>query len=164
MLLHVATHIVDQVLGLSDDHANPLFAGLWVDNRELAAPYAASPIAQTRCRGAPPIPLAMAPAAYEAIRDCPFVSFYATAAAPEDLAELFDWQHLVTEMIPSAPIPNVLIGRPFTANWLMPSRWAWASKADRLLINSTGATIGKTSKGRTVLPELNRLCGRQYLP
>lgn len=98
VLLHEATHIVDQVLELSDDHANPLLAGLWTDNRELAAPYAASPIAQTRFRGAPPIPLAMAPAAYEALRDSPFVSFYATAAAPEDLAELFAWQHLATDL------------------------------------------------------------------
>lgn len=98
VLLHEATHIVDQVLGLSDDRSNPLVEGLWTDNRALAAPYASNHVAETRFRGAPPLLLAMAPAAYEALRDSPFVSFYATAAAPEDLAELFAWQHLATEL------------------------------------------------------------------
>lgn len=98
VLLHEATHIVDQVLGLSDDHANPLLAGSRVHNRAFAAPYKESPLAQTGFRGAPLIPFGVAPAAYEALRDSPFVSFYATAAAPEDLAELFAWQHLVTEL------------------------------------------------------------------
>lgn len=98
VLLHEATHIVDQVLGLSDDRAHPLAAGLWADARELAAPYVHSPLAKTRFRGAPPIPLATAPEVYKALGNSPFVTFYATAAAPEDLAELFAWQHLATHL------------------------------------------------------------------
>lgn len=96
VLLHEATHIVDQVMGLSDDEAGALRSGVWEDLRTLAEPHSSSPAANTPFRRKPPVPLRDAPALYESLRGTPFVSFYATAAAPEDLAELFAWQQLAS--------------------------------------------------------------------
>jgi hypothetical protein len=87
---------VDQVLGLSDDASGPLRAGIWSDLRALADPYASSLAAQTLFRGGTPVPLRHAPAYYASLQASPFVSFYATAAAPEDVAELFAWQQMST--------------------------------------------------------------------
>lgn len=94
VLLHEATHVVDQVLGLTADSHAPLMAGVWESAREPVAAQASSLALQTGFRRAPRIPLDKAPAYYQALAASPFVSFYATAAAPEDIAELFAWQQL----------------------------------------------------------------------
>lgn len=94
ILLHEATHIVDQVLGLTTAADSPFRAGVWEGPRLLALPWAASPAAHTAFRRAPKIPTGQAAAAYRALAKTPFVSFYATAAAGEDVAELFAWQQL----------------------------------------------------------------------
>lgn len=96
ILLHEATHIVDQVLGLSHDAAGPLRAGIWEDVRTLSESHASSLAARTPFRREPAIPLRYSPAFYESLRKSPFVSFYASAAAPEDMAELFAWQQLAS--------------------------------------------------------------------
>lgn len=96
VLLHEATHIVDQVLGLTEDAAGPFMSGVWADVRALSQPHADSLAASTPFRRQPPIPLRYAPAYYESLRQSPFVSFYATAAASEDVAELLAWQQLAT--------------------------------------------------------------------
>jgi hypothetical protein len=57
VLLHEATHIVDQVAGLTDEPDDPVRAGLCVDLHELAEPFASAPYAPTIFRGEPPIPL-----------------------------------------------------------------------------------------------------------
>lgn len=94
VLLHEATHVVDQVLGWTADDASPLMAGTWATVRQPAEPYRSSLAAQTRFRGAPQIPLGEAPEYYRALRQTPYISFYATAAAPEDVAELFAWEQI----------------------------------------------------------------------
>lgn len=96
VLLHEATHIVDQVMGLTDDEAGAFRAGIWEDLRTPSEPHASSPALTTPFRRMPPVPLGDSPALYEALRQSPFVTFYATAAAPEDLAELFAWQQLAS--------------------------------------------------------------------
>jgi hypothetical protein len=96
ILLHEATHVVDQVLGLTTAADSPFRAGLWAAPRELAQPYGSSLAAKTWFRRAPKVPIGQAPAYYRALGETPFVSFYATAAAAEDLAELVAWEQLAT--------------------------------------------------------------------
>lgn len=96
VLLHEATHIVDQVMGLTDDEAGAFRAGVWEDLRTPSEPLASSPALSTPFRRMPPVPLGDSPALYDALRQSPFVTFYATAAATEDLAELFAWQQLAS--------------------------------------------------------------------
>jgi len=96
ILLHEATHIVDQVMGLSDDENGVFRAGIWEDLRMPSEPHASSLALNTPFRRMPPVPLRDSPAHYDALQQSPFVTFYATAAAPEDLAELFAWQQLVS--------------------------------------------------------------------
>ncbi|WP_147391791.1 hypothetical protein [Pelagerythrobacter aerophilus] len=96
ILLHEATHIVDQVLGLSEKATGSFRADIWKDLRTLSEPHASSLAARTPFRRAPAIPRRYSPAFYESLRKSPFVSFYASAAAPEDLAELFAWQQLAS--------------------------------------------------------------------
>jgi len=98
VLLHEATHVVDLVLGLTADADSPFRAGIWTDARTLAPPHAGSLAAKTPFRREAPVPLQQAPAFYEALRQSPFVSAYATAAASEDLAELFAWHHLASRL------------------------------------------------------------------
>ena len=94
VLLHEASHVVDQVLGITSDEDGVFRSGIWADLRALEMPYASSLIAETPFRGAPAIPLREAEAHYRALSESPFVSFYATAAAVEDFAEVFAWQQL----------------------------------------------------------------------
>ncbi|ATB33032.1 hypothetical protein [Melittangium boletus] len=98
LLLHEATHVVDRTLGVSTD-VRP-FSALWVDYRDLAAPYATGPMGVTTYRRGRPIPLAESPELYKALGASPFVSLYATASAGEDLAELAAWSHLGRLHIP----------------------------------------------------------------
>ncbi|NUB45894.1 hypothetical protein GEU84_015970 [Fertoebacter nigrum] len=94
VLFHEATHIVDQVAGLTDEATDPLRAGIWTDLRSLAEPYSSAPYARTIFRSQPPIPLSRAPKIYRSLQMSPFVSLYATAAMGEDVAELFAWHQL----------------------------------------------------------------------
>lgn len=96
ILLHEATHVVDQVLGLSDDDEGPFRVGIWDDLSTPAEPHASSLAMKTPFRREPKVPLGNAPAFYESLRASPFVSFYATAAAAEDLAELVAWQQMAS--------------------------------------------------------------------
>ena len=96
VLLHEATHIVDQILGLSDDEAGLFRVGVWDDLRTPAEPHASSLAMNTPFRRKPPVPMGDAPGYYEALRASPFVSFYSTAAAAEDLAELAAWRELTS--------------------------------------------------------------------
>lgn len=98
ILLHEASHIVDLVMGLTDDDEGPFRAGIWDGARSIAAPYASSLAAKSPFRGQEPIPLAQSPDFYESLRQSPFLSSYATAAASEDLAELFAWQQLESRL------------------------------------------------------------------
>jgi hypothetical protein len=94
ILVHEASHVVDQVLGLTDDNASSFMAGNWDTTRQPLEPYLSSLALQNRFRGAPRIPLGDAPRFYRALSETPFVTFYATAAAPDDVAELFAWQQM----------------------------------------------------------------------
>lgn len=94
ILVHEASHVVDQVLGLTDDSASSFMAGYWDTVRQPLEPYLSNIALQNRFRGAPRIPLSEAPEYYRALSETPFVTFYATAAAPEDVAELFAWKQV----------------------------------------------------------------------
>ncbi|MEN7536649.1 hypothetical protein [Aurantiacibacter flavus] len=94
ILLHETSHVVDQVLQLSANPAYRFGAGIWENQQTLAKPHADSLAVHTPLRRHPPVPARHAPAYYQSLSDSPFVSFYSTAAASEDLAELFAWQQL----------------------------------------------------------------------
>lgn len=94
ILVHEASHVVDQVLGLTADKASSFMAGTWDTTRLPLEPYMSSLALQNRFRGAPAIPLSEAPRYYRALSETPFVTLYATAAASEDVAELFAWNQI----------------------------------------------------------------------
>lgn len=94
VLLHEASHVVDSTLGLSTKQGGAYTAGIWEDRTTLSPGLAASPAAATSFRRRPPLPIGQAGAVYDALAKTPFVSLYATAAAPEDLAELMTWRDI----------------------------------------------------------------------
>jgi hypothetical protein len=96
ILLHETTHAVDATLGVTTDPRGPFTNGVWLDRSRLAPAYDKSPINATTFRRGPKTPAGKAQALYQALGRTPFVSLYATAAAPEDLAELVAWQQLST--------------------------------------------------------------------
>jgi len=100
LLLHEATHVLDMSRKLTERQGNAFGSGIWrastAQGRVALAPgLAASPAAATRFRGAGPIAASRARSHYDALANTPFVSFYATAAPGEDLAELVAW-HVIT--------------------------------------------------------------------
>lgn len=100
LLLHEATHIVDMAQELTGQPGNVFGSGIWEAPQDggrapLAPHLAASPVAASRFRGAGLIPASRARIHYDALATSPFVSFYASAAPQEDLAELMAW-HVVT--------------------------------------------------------------------
>jgi hypothetical protein len=98
ILLHEATHAVDATLGISASPKSPFAAGIWLDRTRLASPYDRSLINATTFRRGAKTQAAKAQALYQALSRTPFVSLYATAAAPEDLAELVAWEQLSTQL------------------------------------------------------------------
>jgi len=96
VLLHEASHVVDSTLGLSSKDG-PFAAGIWQDRSTLAPGLASSPAATTTFRRGARIPLGRADGIYDALALTPFVSLYATAAAPEDLAEFITWRHIAAQ-------------------------------------------------------------------
>ena len=97
LLLHEATHVLDMSMKLTERQGNAFGNGIWLaptaqGRIPLAPGLAASPAAATRFRGAGPIAASRARTHYDALAQTPFVSFYATAAPGEDLAELVAWQ------------------------------------------------------------------------
>jgi len=101
LLLHEATHVLDMSSKLTEKPDNAFGSGIWQapqgPGRPALAPHlAASPAAATRFRGAGPIAAGRARSHYDALAQTPFVSFYATAAPGEDLAELVAW-HVISQ-------------------------------------------------------------------
>ncbi|WP_243391191.1 hypothetical protein [Xanthomonas prunicola] len=92
LLLHEATHIVDNTLQITAD-GGP-FREIWTDYRSLAASLDRGPVAHSVYRRAPAQPLSQAPALYRALAESPFVSLYSTTLASEDFAELIAWREL----------------------------------------------------------------------
>ncbi|UXA53285.1 hypothetical protein M0D45_00275 [Xanthomonas prunicola] len=92
LLLHEATHVVDNTLKITAD-GGP-FREIWTDYRSLAASLDRDPVAHSVYRRAPAQPLSQAPALYRALAESPFVSLYSTASAGEDFAELIAWREL----------------------------------------------------------------------
>lgn len=98
ILLHESTHIVDGVLGISGDDRSAFRQDIWTpgERRMLLPPYDANPVAGIAWRGGAKAPLGRAAELYRGLSRTPFVSLYASAAAPEDLAETVAWQQLAT--------------------------------------------------------------------
>lgn len=96
ILLHEGTHVVDAVLGLAADDANPLRAGIWKrgERRALLPPYDDSPINDVLWRSGKKIPFALAIGVYQGLSASPFVSLYASGAVSEDIADTVAWQQL----------------------------------------------------------------------
>lgn len=95
VLLHEATHVADGSLGITANMESPFVMGIWEGRRELMPLLAGSAAATTTFRGGRPVPLGKAETIYDALAQTPFVSLYATAAAPEDLAELVAWNEVL---------------------------------------------------------------------
>jgi hypothetical protein len=111
LLLHEATHVVDQDLGLSTEILP--FGALWTGYRDLSETYAAGPMGRSVYRRGPPMPMSQAPALYRALAASPFVSLYATASASEDLAELSAWSTLSARLgVPLTIEVRDAAGRP----------------------------------------------------
>ncbi|MCF6371356.1 hypothetical protein [Rhizobium halophilum] len=97
ILLHETTHVVDLVLGSSSQGFHALHEGVWKDGAtSLEALYDIKPLQRILWRGGRRLPLAEAPAVYEALGMTPFVSLYAATAAGEDVAETVAWYELAT--------------------------------------------------------------------
>ncbi|MBB3221216.1 hypothetical protein [Pseudoduganella umbonata] len=96
VLLHETSHAVDRALGLTADRRSPFVDGVWADRATLVPSLASSPAAGTAFRGGEPVPMGKASDVYDALAHTPFVSLYATAAAPEDFAELVAWHVIST--------------------------------------------------------------------
>lgn len=99
VLLHEATHVLDLTYGISSQHEWPFMRGIWLDHRRLTTPFDRSLVTATPFRREAPLPTSRAAELYAALARTPFTSLYATAAAPEDFAELFAWQQLADQGI-----------------------------------------------------------------
>ncbi|HTV01952.1 MAG TPA: hypothetical protein VMF13_15495 [Luteitalea sp.] len=107
VLLHEATHMVDNALGLTPPPADPVSAsrpsalvdGIWTNRLTIAAPYA-GPLLEglTYRRGGRAVPIADADAVYAALRRTPFVSLYASSNWHDDVAELVAWHYLTSRL------------------------------------------------------------------
>lgn len=98
VLLHEATHVVDAMLRVTDSPDNAFGTGIWIGNRRLAPAYDHSPINASTFRRGDKTPIGKAQALYQDLSRTPFVSLYATAAAPEDLAELVAWERMSSQL------------------------------------------------------------------
>jgi hypothetical protein len=107
VLLHEATHVVDASIGITSKQSSPFVKDIWEGRTALVPQFAGSPVATTMFRGGRPIPVSQAVVIYDALAHSPFISLYATAAAPEDLAELVAW-HEVSKRHGSALTITVL--------------------------------------------------------
>lgn len=97
VLLHEATHILDEVLNISVSEGG-FRSEAWLSEHDLAEPFVSSLAANTFFRRGPKIPQRTASNYYKALKKTPFVSFYSTASAFEDLAELVAWQQLAFQV------------------------------------------------------------------
>ena len=105
VLLHEATHMVDNALGLTpppDAAAKgpyPFTDGIWTDRLTIAPPYASPSLEGLAYRrGGRAMPIADAEAIYGALRRTPFASLYASSNWHDDVAELLAWHHLTSRM------------------------------------------------------------------
>lgn len=94
ILLHEASHVVDASLRISSQLDSPFVHNIWKSRTTLMPQLAASLAATTAFRGKERIPVRQAESVYDALSRTPFVSLYATAAAPEDVAELVTWHQV----------------------------------------------------------------------
>jgi len=97
VLLHEASHVVDATLGLSTKPGGAFASGIWQDRTTLAPALATSQAMTTSFRRGPLVPVGRSDTIYDALARTPFVSLYATAAAPEDLAELVTWREIAQQ-------------------------------------------------------------------
>ena len=134
LLLHEATHIVDDVLQLtphphqkSDNViATPFTNGIW---HKLLIPseiYSDTLLEKTRFRSGNAVSIKLAPAIYRRLKNTPFASLYGMASWQEDIAELETIYHLTrklkqpfylivndnnTEIMRFEPMKNLLVKR-----------------------------------------------------
>ena len=97
VLLHESTHVVDSACHITQNPKSPFVKGIWQSPRALNPNVVSTDLARSYFRTGKPIPIADAPAIYNALASSPFVSLYSTAAAPEDLAELVAWREVQRE-------------------------------------------------------------------
>ena len=106
VLLHEATHMVDNALGLTPVEgrraaadADLLTTGVWTDRLTVASTYA-NPLLDGLAyrRGGRPIPVSDAHEVYGVLQRTPFASLYASSNWHDDVAELVAWHHLTSRM------------------------------------------------------------------
>lgn len=101
ILLHESTHVADSAYHLTPKEvgegvrSTPFSDGIWLDRNHLSAAYA-KPLLQVACYHPHGYAATMAQAksVYQALSTTPLPSLYATAAAPEDLAEAVAFANL----------------------------------------------------------------------
>lgn len=104
ILLHEATHIMDQVMGItpkSDNidttlQATSFTKNVWANHNQPIEAFKDSVLEETRFRGGRPIPVEQAPDIYRRLKRTPFVSLYGMASWNEDLAEIMSIYHLTS--------------------------------------------------------------------
>jgi hypothetical protein len=94
VLLHEATHIVSAGTKINTGTDAIFSANIWTDRTTLVPGLAGSLASATTFRRGKRIPASKAAEVYDALTTTPFVSLYATAAAPEDFAELVAWHQI----------------------------------------------------------------------
>ena len=102
ILLHEATHVLDDVLGISTQaiEADTLVIPsefsreTWVSINKPKEEFRKSILETTRFRGGGPIAMSLAAEVYQSLQETAFVSLYGMASWHEDLAELATIHHL----------------------------------------------------------------------
>jgi hypothetical protein len=97
VLLHESTHVMDQVCGITAEPRSRFATGIWTSRKDMVPQLASSVASTTVFRGGRPLAVGQAATVYDALAQTSFVSLYATAAAPEDLAEFVAWHEILKQ-------------------------------------------------------------------
>jgi hypothetical protein len=108
VLMHETTHVVDDVLRLTEAGsvyfeankvtANAFNGGIWMNRSTLALKFRHSILDSTRFRLGQVLPIDSARSVYTAFEETPFVSLYSMFSLSEDVADLFTVYYLTQHL------------------------------------------------------------------
>jgi hypothetical protein len=101
--------VVDHALAVTAGPDPRFTRGIWLDRRRLHPDRATPALANTAFRRGAAVPVSSAGTLYRSLAGSPFATLYATAAAPEDFAELVTWRHYANQS--STPLRIVVRDR-----------------------------------------------------
>lgn len=96
IMLHETTHVVDDVLKISQTTA--FSGGIWQDRTQLAPRFSQTLLDSTRYRGGNPLPMSRAESLYQTLTRTPFVSLYGASNWLDDLAEYLSVYHFTHKL------------------------------------------------------------------